>query len=93
MRRGTLFTNTRLLACIAIGVLLLTNDMTYFIGSDDDSKYQAHLAVKITCSVLAFLCFAFMLFKLKRTNMTVYEMIYQEKKHTKKLFKRNLQTF
>ena len=67
--------------------------MTYFIGSDDDSKYQIHLIVKIICTCFAFICFTFFLLKLKNTDKTVYELIYQEKKHTKKIFRRNLQTF
>lgn len=82
-----------MIACIIIAVLLLTNDLTYFIGDDDDSLLSVHLGVKITCSCLAFISFMFLIFKLKRTNATVYEMIYQEKKHTKKVFKKSLQTF
>ena len=93
VRKGTLFSNAMVFTTLGVALLLLTNDLTSLIGEDDGSQYTSHLVLKIACSIFTLLGIMFVLIKMRMSVHKVNAQIHQEKKFTKKVARRNLQTF
>lgn len=93
VRRGSMLSNGMVFVSLGVAFLLLTNDMTSLIGESDGSRYTSHLVLKIACSIITLFGIIYLLFKVRMNSHQVNDQVHHEKKQTRKVFKRNLQTF